>query len=528
MKKKNVTYNASALAKHGTLDLSNLYGWQRERCDGIDQVFSPMGQEPKPLVLPLPLRGWCEITVETWNPAPKGRGGVSGTLALELPSTGRRYVLPFGSGVKKHYLGTVKLNGGSIHITKVNSGPVGIKRIGFKTVEPAVRVPKASSHKLMLWGITDQFVQAHRIGSTCIENLEVNLREHAELGFTDLSWHAYGGQCYYPTRRGTRIPPMDMGDPELLAMLPRLPRALHFDFFKQELANRYDGLREAAALCRRHGLAFAPCMRMNNEWLADWAESSVGPIEYRSKYWGSAFLNDHPEYSNVYKDGSPSGAGLDYSYPAVRRYRMGIMKEVMERYPEIDSLFLDIHRQPRMVTYPQFLVDQYRAKTGIDVKKVKPITEETMDEGWLRFRAEHFTKFMRSVKKAKAAQGHAYPTVARVGSNFTECLLEGVDLQVWLKEGLVDVLMLEEHHNPSYACDYRPIIDAARSAGVRVLGAFPSVNFFITSPWAKVERELSRLLDQGVTGFALYESELAVMAESFRRRFPAWLAKQAV
>jgi hypothetical protein len=259
---------------------------------------------------------------------------------------------------------------------------------------------------------------------------------------------------------------------------------------------------------------------MNNEWYAAWAREYAGE-EFLKKFWCPEFFNKHPEYWNQYKSGVYTGGGMDYSHAAVRKYRLAILREVMENYPKIDGMFLDLHRHPPMVTYPDKVVNAFRKRYGINVRTLKPINDDVLDPRWLKFRARWFTEFMRALKKTKQALGKRCPTVVRTGMTFMDCLREGADLEVWFKERLVDVLILEKEE---YETPIGPVVQEASKVGVKVLGGFANCGFVMRSPWRKVAAVAERWLDEGASGVAFYESNSLVLNDNVRRNMPRWVA----
>ena len=73
------------------------------------------------------------------------------------------------------------------------------------------------------------------------------------------------------------------------------------------------------------------------------------------------------------------------------------------------------------------------------------------------FRARPFTEFMRMVRnELKGRYGDAMPLSARVGNTFERAMMEGADLETWIGEGLVDLLVLQ-HRDPGHLqCFLRP------------------------------------------------------------------------
>jgi len=502
--------------------------WKKLAVGGKSVLLSDRGQAPRPLVIRCPLRGLHAVTVGTFNPPSKYRK-MPGTLAVTLDGVSERFVLPSANEFGSFYLGTHRLKGGTITIEKASPpGAVGVSQIIFE--KRASRGPSFAPGKLrkspIVWGISDQNDQAIEIASADIRDIATGVRYHRELGFNTISWHMYLGFCEYPTQVGTAFPRVETDNPEHLRLLAGLkPGRAAYEIVFSDLISRYDCMAEGIRLAHEQGLTYMPCMRMNNEWHAAWAFQYFTQ-EYAEKFWCPEFFMRHPEYWTQYKNGQPAGGGMDYAHPAVRKYRLGILEEVMTNYPKIDGMFLDLHRHPPMVSYPDNAVAAFKKKTGIDVRKVRPLRDETMDPRWLKFRAGYFTNFMRGLKKAKRALGRKYPTVVRTAQTFGECLREGADIEAWLDEGLVDVLILEKNRGAPDADSPAAVIEAANKAGVKVLGGFASPSFVAGTPWRKVAKIMDRWMDEGAAGVAFYESNRLVCCDNLRKNLPHWVAAQ--
>jgi len=523
-KPKTVTWNAKKIASQA-LDQKSLTarrGWHLTDAEGRPVLLSAAGEEPPPLTLACPLRGRYAVTIEVYNNV-AGTPDMPGTLRLECAAAPGPCAVPSHAGFFPFLLGVWDLKGTPLTIRKVNLGQVGIARIRFQkhpAASPFFAKPSRPGGKI-LWAICDQADFAVETASSDIRNFEAMVRYHRELGFNTISWHMYLGSCEYPTKVGTTFPRINLSDADHLRLLAEHRRAAYVDVVWREFVNRYDCMEQGIRLAHGEGLKFFPCFRMNNEWGADWCKEFASD-EFLRTFWQPEFFKKHPEYWNQYKNGGRTGGGMDYSFAAVRKYRLAIFREVMENYADIDGLFLDLHRHAPMVCYPDSLVAAYRKRYGVDVRKLKPIKEESMDPQWLAFRARPFTAFMRNVKKLKEKLGKRYPTAVRTERTFLECLREGADLRVWFDEGLVDILILEKYRTEEENVCLAPIIEAAAKAGVKVLGGFPFLGD--DRDWREVSGIAESWLDDGASGVAVYESNAAVCGPLLRAHMPQWVA----
>jgi len=267
-----------------------------------------------------------------------------------------------------------------------------------------------------------------------------------------------------------------------------------------------ESLQEDIDLIRQIGMKAIAGFRIDNEWLADWCKG----------YWGdeppvaSQFSVDHPEFWDTYKSGGRYGSGLDFAFPEVRQHRLNVIREWCDRVERFDGVCIDVYRHPPMVTYPEHLAGAFREKTGVDVRTVEPIDEDTMLPEWLQFRAEPFTEFVRAVRaELRGRYGDDMPLFARVANTFDRAIYDGCDLPAWFAEGLVDVLLLQHRgpENPIDA-DSRPIVDAAHAAGVKVVHLLGGgkERSFAGEDISPIQPHLQRWLEWDSDGLGFYEA----------------------
>jgi uncharacterized lipoprotein YddW (UPF0748 family) len=170
--------------------------------------------------------------------------------------------------------------------------------------------------------------------------------------------------------------------------------------------------------------------------------------------WPSEFTKEHPEFRWVRRDGRRYHSQLSFAFEEVRRYKLGILEELLAY--EIDGLFLDWIRTGDIRDNPQNdaagVADYGYEAPNVEGFKGKfdrdPKDMPADDERWARVRAEPQTVFMRAArelcrsKKARlpltAMVGHPWHyrgTIDRIAGNLKGLLL---DVAAWANEGLVD------------------------------------------------------------------------------------------
>ena len=483
---------------------------------------SPHPEESRSLEVPCPRGGWWRVSLHFAGGDAIGKQPPV-TMRVELPGSGRHWTAPLLDN--PFVLGDLELNGEPLTITKAGLGYAGIRKIVFTPVAKPVAYFKRARRpdRLPVFGITDQLDFARETACTAAEPFADMMRYHRELGFTAVSWHAYAGCCTYPTAVGTHTPYFNWNDREHLRILAGNNRNPSGDLPAFEFCRRHDQIELGTRLAHQEGLQFLPCFRVNNEWGEPWLLKYISE-ELAVEFWQPAFFRQHPEYRLQYKDGTFHGSGLCFSHAAVRRYRLGIIREVMENYPAIDGIFLDLHRNPPMVDYPDSLVAQFQKRYGADVRRSEPLLEHTTDPRWLAMRARPFTEFLRQVKTAKTSLGKEYPTVLRTDRTMAGALLDGVDLRAILRERLADTLILELHHSNDYETSFADLAAKARAAGLSVLACFQNPSF-VEKDWPSVAGIAERWMNDGAQGLAFYESNRLVCRRQLRENLPGWLSR---
>jgi hypothetical protein len=170
--------------------------------------------------------------------------------------------------------------------------------------------------------------------------------------------------------------------------------------------------------------------------------------------WPSKFTKANPQYRWVRRDNTPYRSQLSFAFPAVREYKLGLIKELLEY--DLDGLFLDWIRTGDVRDNPQTDQDGV-ADSGYEQPNIEAFTTKTNtnphhvpndDDRWVRLRAEPQTIFMRSVRKLVSQQPKKVPIAVMVGhpwhyrglhdpidGNLRGLLL---DVATWANEGLMD------------------------------------------------------------------------------------------
>jgi len=323
-------------------------------------------------------------------------------------------------------------------------------------------------------------------------------RQMRAMGFTHILLQVYAGSALWS----------DVARPYRIAPFGHRSYANWNEPAKSEMGV-VDGLQREIDRVRDAGLKVVASFRINNEWMADWARDMMHTDGIPD---GASVLSvERRDLWMTLKSGGRYGAGLDFAFPEVRDYRLNIITEWCEKFRDFDGVCVDLYRHPPMVSYPEHLVKAFKEQTGIDVRTVEPIEEETMLPEWHAFRAAPFTEFMRSVRLMLSERcGDEVLLTSRVANSYERAMFDGADLDMWFRDGIVDEVVIQ-HRSPANPLeqDSSQIVSAAHEGGVRVvhlLGGWDGVDFDAPD-LSPLRPLLANWRDWGSDGFAFYEAE---------------------
>ena len=392
-----------------------------------------------------------------------------------------------------------------------------LPRAGIRALR-AIPVTEASARSFLdqttclpveLRGIADWWDYFDEHSRTELDQIEMILAGQREVGMTSLSW-AIGRSCllYH-----SRLAQADLfpGVPLTEDILARYP---HFAAWRSMV---HDHDTFGYVLSRRHhyGLRIDAWLTMNRHY----SPSSYGGV------LTSSWARQHPEVKRYPKHtDEPDVSRVEFFFAEARRERVDILAEAAGLGP--DGLTIGCCRQPPMAGYNPAMVAEYRRVAGVDPRTLDYTDGEPFHR-WLRWRCRGLTELLRELR---GRPGGAKPVAARVpceGLFFN--IAEGMDVERWVAEGLVDELQLDPLHDAFAhgSQDIRPYIELCREHGVRVLGGVNGstgvldIGGVAGSPAAAVRRAIG-LISAGVDGIEIYESEIFAAASHYRWLVPLW------
>ncbi len=259
-----------------------------------------------------------------------------------------------------------------------------------------------------------------------------------------------GSRANFPAR-STELIGMDVTE------FPRRGDQLAADTLHRLAREGTDTLAVVAAACREAGIACYASLRMNGDYNANWMGETL-PRMFNSRFWWA-----HPEFRVRGKAGEDR-TKLSYAFPEVRAFKLALLREAAER--DLDGINLDFLRHPDFFGYEEPLVQAFQARHGLD-----PRTLPATDARWFQLRADIMTGFVRDVRAildaAGKKRGRRLGLSARL--DWKAYSAWGCDLEGWLKEGLLDYVVLAQRSLGGYEFDLQPFVAMARGTGCAVL-----------------------------------------------------------
>ena len=190
-----------------------------------------------------------------------------------------------------------------------------------------------------------------------------------------------------------------------------------------------DALQIAIDYVHELGMDFHAMYRLNNGFV------DMPPLEERHIDTGFAYLN--PQWRCIDKDGKDMGR-MSFAFQEVQDLAVSILKEVVSY--NVDGICLMFNRQPPHVMYEEPLIQGFTQKYGVDPRNI-----DERDIRWLVYKAGILTDFMHNIKSAmeeiSSLNGTDIPISVWVMASKYENLFFGIDLERWVKDGLVDTII---------------------------------------------------------------------------------------
>ncbi len=191
-----------------------------------------------------------------------------------------------------------------------------------------------------------------------------------------------------------------------------------------------DPLENFCNVCHEHDLEIFAAMRM----IGGQYPTSYYPISWQRYFWENVHL------CKVTKDGYPT-TSLSIAYPQVCNHWLDLLKEAITY--DIDGIAVYLHRFCPFVLYEEPVVKSFIKEYGIDPREL-----DERDQIYLKHCAHYVTDFLRQVKELTlkkkiklAVSFFGVPAKLDKNPESWEPLTYNYDVETWIKEGIVDILM---------------------------------------------------------------------------------------
>jgi len=212
---------------------------------------------------------------------------------------------------------------------------------------------------------------------------------------------------------------------------------------------------------RRAGMKIFASLRMNDIHDA-WAAKLTYPLKVRrpdlligNQYWPEGYPHLLKDEQAQPRGGYPADALLrafwsafDYAKPEVRQHRLRFIRRICRKY-DFDGFELDFFRHPLFF------------KLGEEYENLDTMTEFV---GQVR----------QLLNQIGRMRGRPYVLAVRVPDSPAMALRTGLDVEEWLRQGLVDMLVVGGGYMP-YSGRLKEFIDMAHRYGIP---AYPCINHF--------------------------------------------------
>lgn len=336
------------------------------------------------------------------------------------------------------------------------SKKTGLRSLRFEPVTTGAAAMLATMGRpdLHLTGIDDWMEYFHGAARIHRDQIYAILRGQQEVGLRSVAWSTGRSLVEYHSAlpSTTRFPAQRLSDVE--AEHP----TVHAYKSREAMINLLCPFRGALEAASELDLTLEAWLGMNRHYGADVLDG----------IFTSKWFTDHQEWRQWRKNADkPNRGEVCYYFPGVREERLAILGELVSIGAR--HLTLDTTRQIPMMLYHPQMVEAYIKEYGRDPRTFGIERPEDYQH-WITWRSQFFTQLLRDLHQAvqNSADGKSTTINVRVPqSDITTNLAMGLDIKTWLKEGLIDQLLL----NPLEVCrgeglsrigEYKLLCEAAK------------------------------------------------------------------
>lgn len=318
-------------------------------------------------------------------------------------------------------------------------------------ISHAAEPPKPRNGSQLIVVNDDGFSAFHSGRYKTAEDLRKAMLAYKDTQVAVMEWCMIAGsRANYPSKVTELI-----GDG--MTEFPRRGDKLAHETLKRMADAGEHTLKIVADACHEAGIACYASLRVSGDYAAEmWGGSFP-------KFANSTFWWQHPEFRIVDAKGK-TGTRFSFAFPEVREFKLAILREVVEA--DIDGINLDFQRHPIFFSFEKPMADAFKARYGIEAATVPQD-----DPRWFPLRFEHMTRFVRDVRQLldEAGERKGRHLGLSVRIDWQKYPTWGCDIETWLKDGLLDYLVVGQYGLGGYDFDIAPFVQMAKGRGCAVL-----------------------------------------------------------
>ena len=448
---------------------------------------------------PLPLSGRYAVFLGLLSPGRGVQAGISEKESILTTCAPERPVPAGASVVDETFLQYAALSGRQVLTLNAPSSmtPNGLAYVKFlRLTERQVQIVEgqddiANDKKVIFYNDGEMFIFRNWLSAQSIaEDVTKYRREMDRLDMFSVT--AGASVMYYPTRVGTEVGPYPRQTATFAANVAQVERLRRF------MAAGNDPLALASEAARRNGVKLEVNLRMA------WHYPDGHP-------WNSRFRNAHPELRLLARPTASRDHVLDYFHPEVREERFRLFEEIVSRY-EIDAICADFTRWPRLfgIAGAASFTKQFGRP---------PRFHDPDDREWFRYRAGFMTDWVRRVHRMLAAHQRRTGRRVKFRAILTsrQFLRQGLDVETWVWEGLVDALIpgTDYVNYEASDVDVETFVEMTKGTSCKV---YVRLDLYMASNPSEnqVKRVLWQCFKRGADGVYLYNMAPFRSAELYR------------
>lgn len=278
------------------------------------------------------------------------------------------------------------------------------------------------------------------------------------------------------------------------------------------IAAGLDAVRIAGLRAKQNGMFFFPSLRMNDYHFVSNPENSFLTGQFWIENQNTLTIKASGGQSPIIGKQNCENL-LDFTYPQVRQYRLDVINEVIDRNQDvIDGFELDFSRS--FVFFPK---DTAAANAHLLTDLVSQVRQR--------------------LSLLESQNGRQYYLIARIPPTIEKCYWAGIDIEQWLQDELVDIIVPSELMTTYFEMPVDEFAALAKTYGgrCRVFGglysrvgwewpftATPTASTYSATPAIAISNEMTRaaagnFFNQGADGLYCYNFGLPRTDAEFKR-----------